>query len=613
MLLQGAEAWNAWRAQGIDEVRDPPDDDTGVEDRVLDLSGADLRGLDLTGALLAGVSLQAADLTDADLRNCDLSGADLVLCDLSGANLGGARLAGADFSGARLDGAWLQYADLSEVLGLTSAQVSLALYNDNTILPPYLDALPENDGTAYFTFEAEEDFSSLAATDIYDLLGISPEASISEIRTAFRNLAKKYHPDVNPDDPNAVRRFAQVTEAYRFAIAAAKARGQLERRRGGFGWVQSASLVLLALALPALALYWLHSRSTANAPLEKADLVVHAIEQRVTLGADPPALPQFNAEQSALPAANTESGAEPESEATAQPVPEHNAVQDLPDMQPAAAPLPQQEPEAPAAFSRPWQEEWQSLRSSTDLRALQNYIQRYPDRNEAQQAREKFRSELGATEDADALRRVVRDLPGDAPEAVMVNQKLAALGEKQGLEDEERAWRTASEAGTVAAYRAYLRRFASGRYADAANKRLDALQAELQQRSKADDLAWAQARRENTVDALEEYLQAFPDGNHADAADRELFERSKTRVARKKEDQAWLGAKQANTRDAFRSYLKAYPKGRYASLAKQKLGQPGSDAASPVPSANATLRSRTARPPRSPKPSEPVIEGFPGQ
>jgi hypothetical protein len=284
-------------------------------------------------------------------------------------------------------------------------------------------------------------------------------------------------------------------------------------------------------------------------------------------------------------------------------------------MQPAAAPLTEpQSSEAPAAFSRPWQEEWQSLRSSTDLRALQNYIQRYPDRNEAQHAREKFRSELGATEDANALRRVVRDLPSDAPEAVMVNQKLAALGEKQSLEDEETAWLAAAEAGTVAAYRAYLRRFASGRHVAAANQRLDALQAEQQQRSKADDLAWAQARREKTTDAFEQYLQAFPDGNHADAAERELSERSKTRVARKKEDDAWLGAKQANTRAAFRSYLKAYPRGRYAALARQKLEHPGSEgAASPVPSANATPRIRTARPPRSQRLSEPVIEGFPWQ
>jgi hypothetical protein len=50
--------------------------------------------------------------------------------------------------------------------------------------------------------------------DLYDVLRIPPTASMDEIRTAFRDLARKFHPDVNPDDPLAERRFQEITTAY---------------------------------------------------------------------------------------------------------------------------------------------------------------------------------------------------------------------------------------------------------------------------------------------------------------------------------------------------------------------------------------------------------------
>lgn len=49
----------------------------------------------------------------------------------------------------------------------------------------------------------------------YDILGISADASQEEIREAYRRMAKKYHPDANPDNPESEERFKQVNEAYR--------------------------------------------------------------------------------------------------------------------------------------------------------------------------------------------------------------------------------------------------------------------------------------------------------------------------------------------------------------------------------------------------------------
>src|SRR6201986_4631874 len=49
--------------------------------------------------------------------------------------------------------------------------------------------------------------------DYYGALGVKKSASSEEIRKAFRKLARKYHPDVNPNDKKAEEKFKEISEA----------------------------------------------------------------------------------------------------------------------------------------------------------------------------------------------------------------------------------------------------------------------------------------------------------------------------------------------------------------------------------------------------------------
>ena len=50
--------------------------------------------------------------------------------------------------------------------------------------------------------------------DYYEVLGVPKTAEAKEIKKAYRKLARKYHPDVNPNDPEAKKKFQQVNEAH---------------------------------------------------------------------------------------------------------------------------------------------------------------------------------------------------------------------------------------------------------------------------------------------------------------------------------------------------------------------------------------------------------------
>jgi DnaJ-class molecular chaperone len=63
-------------------------------------------------------------------------------------------------------------------------------------------------------WKREDRYGIGALMDLYQRLGIQRGASEAEIKKAYRSLAKQLHPDRNKDNPNAAKRFAEVTAAY---------------------------------------------------------------------------------------------------------------------------------------------------------------------------------------------------------------------------------------------------------------------------------------------------------------------------------------------------------------------------------------------------------------
>lgn len=73
-----------------------------------------------------------------------------------------------------------------------------------------------------------------APKDYYKILGVSESASADDVKKAYRNLAKKYHPDTNPGNKSAEEKFKEVSEAYYVLSDANKRREYDAFKRSGF-------------------------------------------------------------------------------------------------------------------------------------------------------------------------------------------------------------------------------------------------------------------------------------------------------------------------------------------------------------------------------------------
>ena len=103
--------------------------------------------------------------------------------------------------------------------------------------------------------------------DYYEVLGVKKTATQDEIKKAYRKLARKYHPDANPNDPKAEEKFKEVSTAYEM-LSDAEKRKQYDAGPRCFG--QGAQAAAAASAATRAGSPWAATSPTSSATCSAA-------------------------------------------------------------------------------------------------------------------------------------------------------------------------------------------------------------------------------------------------------------------------------------------------------------------------------------------------------
>src|SRR4051812_46634517 len=85
--------------------------------------------------------------------------------------------------------------------------------------------------------------STTISVEYYEVLGVSRDANEADIRKAYFKLARQYHPDKNPNDPEAEEKFKLLTEAY--DVLRDKEKREIYNKYGKEGLNQGISLIII--------------------------------------------------------------------------------------------------------------------------------------------------------------------------------------------------------------------------------------------------------------------------------------------------------------------------------------------------------------------------------